>query len=126
MTTTKRIVSIDPAGVAKILALIYGALAVLGSITLAIFGVERMTYISYPFGFVLPGFHFNLNLNLLLPENPLGRSIMFLAFVPAYAVTGWLSGYLAALCFNLARRVGGISATLVQVQEQDQGAATAV
>jgi hypothetical protein len=124
--TTTRIVSIDPAAVAKIFAWLYGMLAILGLITLAISGVERLTYLSYPFGFVVPGFHLDLRLNLLLPQNPIGRSAMFLACIPAYAVTGWLSGYLVALCFNLlAKRLGGISAR-VRLEEQGQVASTAV
>jgi hypothetical protein len=115
MTTLKRIVSIDARAVARILAWTYGILATLGSITLLFADLGQITY---PFGFVVPGFHLNLNLHLPLTENPLGRLLTLAGFVVSYTITGWISGFLLAALFNLiARRRGGIPTAIVQMEE---------
>src|SRR5262245_33405889 len=116
MTTNRRIVSIDPKPIAKILALIYGILAILGLITLAFSGVEGAKYLTFPFGLVVPGFRLALNLNLGLSANPIIRSLIFLAQIPWYALTGWIGGYLLTISFNVvARYLGGIDAKFVEL-----------
>jgi hypothetical protein len=115
MITTKRIVSVDARAVARLLAWTYGILTTLGSITLLFVDLKRITY---PFGFVVPGFHLNLNLHLPLTENPLGRLLTLAGFVVSYVITGWISGYLLGGLLNVvARHRGGIPASVVELEE---------
>jgi hypothetical protein len=115
MTTTKRIMSIDARALAKLLAWTYGILTTLGAVVLLFTQMDRITY---PLGFMVPGFHLNLNLNLPLTSNPLGRILTVSGMVLAYVMTGWISGYLLAGLLNLvARHRGGIPVTIVEVTE---------
>jgi hypothetical protein len=115
MTTTKRIISIDSRAVANVLACTYAILTTLGSISLFFTDAKQITY---PIGFVVPGFNLNLNLTHALPENPFGRLFTMLGMVGSFIITGWISGYLLGGLVNLvARRLGGIPASIVEVEE---------
>src|SRR5262245_22747460 len=115
MTTTKRIVSIDARAMAKLLAWTYGLLTTLGAMITLFMNVPRITY---PLGFMVPGFYLNLNVHAPLTTNPLGRILMLFLWFVAYIITGWISGYVLAALLNLvARRRGGIPATIVEIQE---------
>ena len=119
MATTRRIVSIDPKAVAKLLAWTYGILTTMAAIVLLFSNMQHL--ITFPIGFLVPGFHLNLNLYAPLTANPLGRMLMLTALVLSYSVTGWISGYLLAALLNLvARRRGGIPATIVEIEDVPQ------
>ena len=107
--------SIDSRAVANVLAVTYAILTTLGSI-FAFFSNAKQ--INYPLGFVVPGFEANLNLFVPFPENPFGRLFTLFGLIGSCIITGWISGYLLGGVVNLvARRLGGIPASILEVEE---------
>ena len=78
-------------------------------------------YLTLPVGLVALIFHLNLNFNL-----PRSTSIIFtvlygIAAILTYALSGWITGAAAALCFNLmATLTGGIDAKYVLIVEESK------
>lgn len=111
-----RIISIRVEPPARILAIIYAFFG-LGYYLFAAF--THAQYVTLPFGVVAPLVLLNFNLNLARSGNLLWEMVLFCATVLAYTLSGWLTGALAALCFNLvAKRIGGIDATYVSTAEE--------
>lgn len=100
-----RIISVRLEPVARILSIVY---AVFGLGAFFLFEFTGAQYLTLPFGVLAPVFHLNLNFNL-----PHTTSIAYTIFsgfaaVLAYALTGWLTGAIAALCFNVvAKQIEG-------------------
>jgi hypothetical protein len=66
----------------------------------------------------MPLFHLNLNFNLARSSGAFYNIFLCAAAVLSYAVTGWITGALTAVCFNvIAKQMGGIDAKYVSVAE---------
>lgn len=103
-----RIISIRLGPVTRILSVVY---AILGFVIFCHFEFSDAPYLTLPFGIVAPLVYLNINLNL--PRSDTLAYIFFsgLAEILAYAVTGWITGAAAVLCFNVvAKRMGGVDA----------------
>jgi hypothetical protein len=103
-----RIIGIKIRPFAAVLAVIY---AVFGVIEFLLFILGNSPYILLPVGIV--GLIFHLNFNFPLHRSPDLLYNVFLCFaaIAGYALTGWLTGIAAALCFNVtAKKIGGVDA----------------
>jgi hypothetical protein len=106
-----RIISIRLQSVARILAIIY---AVFGAGAFCVFAFGDARYLTLPFGKVGPLFHLNIDFNLARSSNVFYIVFCGVAEILAYALTGWVTGAVMTLCFNLiARQVGGIDVKYV-------------
>ena len=102
---------------ANVLALVYG---LAGIVLFANYEMGTSQSLTLPVGIVAPFLNLNLNVNLARSlERPgdLAYGVLFCAAaVLSYALTGWLTGLVAALCFNVfAKWTGGIDAKYVSV-----------
>jgi hypothetical protein len=106
-----RIIAVRLEPVARVLSIVYAAFG-LGAFSL--FEFTDTPYLTLPIGVIGPLLHLNLNLNL-----PRSTSILYIFFsgvaaVLTYALTGWITGAVATLCFNVvAKQLGGIDAKYV-------------
>jgi len=112
-----RIVSVRAEPVARVLAIAYAVLGLSAFLTYAISGAETFTL---PFGVLAPLFHLNLNVNLARSSGVLYNIFLCVAGLLSYAVTGWITGAAAAVCFNVvARYTGGVDAKYFSVASKD-------
>jgi hypothetical protein len=113
-----RIISVRLEPIARILAIIY---AVFGLGAFFLFEFTDSQSLTLPFGIFGPLFHLNLNFNLPRSTSVLDTFFTGVAAILAYAVTGWITGAAATLCFNpVAKRLGGIDAKYVStITEND-------
>jgi hypothetical protein len=103
-----RIIGIRIEPLARVLAIAY---AVFGLSAFVFFAITRADYMTLPFGILAPLFHLNVNLNLVRSSSMLYNISLCVAAVLSYALTGWITGVVAALCFNaVAKLTGGIDA----------------
>src|SRR5258708_26260338 len=101
-----RIIGIRIEPCARVLAIAY---AVLGLSAFVFFAISRADYMTLPFGILAPLFHLNVNLNLVQSSSMLYNIFLCVAAVLSYALTGWITGLVAASCFNaVAKLTGGV------------------
>jgi hypothetical protein len=106
-----RIISFRVMPVARIFAIIYGAIGVFYVGQVLIAGLGQVTL---PVGILVPLIHLNFNLHLPAPTHFLTGILSALAAFVCYAASGWLTGAAAVLAFNfVARRMGGIDASIL-------------
>jgi hypothetical protein len=102
-----RILSVQPSAVARILTILYAALGLVCFLEFEFIGAQTLTL---PVGIVGPLLFLNFNINLPRPTNFGSEVLLGLAEIFAFALTGWLTGTVAALCFNLVAKYTGIDA----------------
>jgi len=111
-----RIISVRVSAVANVLALVY---ALVGIVVFANYEMGAGQSLTLPVGIVAPFLNLNLNVKLArsLEGGDFGYGALFCAAaVLSYALTGWLTGLVAAVCFNvMAKWTGGIDAKYVSV-----------
>jgi hypothetical protein len=111
--TSMRITSVRVSPVARILGIVY---AVFGLGAFVTYAVSSARYLTLPFGVLAPLFHLNLNLNLARAGGVLYNTFLGVAAVLSYALTGWVTGTVAAVLFNVtAKLTGGIDAKYVSI-----------
>jgi hypothetical protein len=119
-----RIISVRVAPVARVLAIAY---AVFGLSAFVVYAVGSAEFLTLPFGVMAPLFHLNLNLNLARSGGVLYNIFLCMTAVLSYALTGWITGVVAAVCFNIiAKQTGGIDAKYVSVANDDDPGKSAV
>jgi hypothetical protein len=119
-----RIISVRVAPVARILAIAYAVFG-LGAFLVYTFG--RGESLTLPFGVLAPLFHLNLNLNLGRSSDVLYNMFLCVSSLLSYGLTGWITGAVAAVCFNvIAKHTGGIDAKYVVIVRDDASAKSAV
>ena len=119
-----RIISVRVSPVAKVLAIVY---AVFGLSAFVIYAVSSAQFLTLPFGVLAPLFHLNLNLNLAGSGGVLYNTFLGVAAVLSYALTGWITGAVSAVLFNvIAKQTGGIDAKYVSVSSDEFPAKSAV
>src|SRR5258707_13784484 len=103
-----RIIGIRMEPFARVQAYAY---AVFGLSAFVFFAISRADYMTLPFRILAPLFHLNVNLNLVRSSSMLYNIFLCVAAVLSYALTGWITGLVPALCFNaLAKLTRGIDA----------------
>lgn len=108
-----RIISVRIAPVARLLAIAY---AFLGLVSFLRFAFENARTITLPIGLVFPPFLLNFNLILTRRDDLIYNALLCGAAIGSFALTGWITGIAAALCFNfIAKQTGGIDAKYVSV-----------
>lgn len=108
-----RIISIRIAPAAKVFAIAY---AVFGLVSFLAFAFGGATTLTLPIGIVFPPFHLNFSLTLTRKDDLIYNALLCGAAIASCALTGWITGIAAALCFNLiAEKTGGIDAKYVSV-----------
>ena len=102
---------------ARILSVVY---AFLGLIRFLMFAFSGDGYITLPIGVIAPLIYLNVNLNLPRSTSMAYIIFIFFAAIISYAVSGWITGAAAVLCFNfVAKRMGGIDAKYVSTTGED-------
>jgi hypothetical protein len=72
-------------------------------------GFHNGQLVTVPLGFYFAFLHFTVNLHLPSPQSWSGISALVLFGIVAFAVTGWITGFVCALVYNLfARMFGGL------------------
>ena len=118
ITAIMRIISVRVEPVARVLAIVY---AVFGLSAFLLYAVApNVRYLTLPFGVLAPLFRLNLNVNLARSTGVLYNIFLCVAAVLSYALTGWITGAFAAVCFNVAaKQTGGIDAKYVSVSSEE-------
>ena len=112
-----RIVEIRLTPVAHIFAIVY---AVCGLIAFVTYAATRAESLTLPLGIVTPVFHLNMNFFFPRSEDLIASAMLCGGTLVLYALTGWITGIAAALCFNfLAKQMGGIDASFVWVADHE-------
>ncbi|MGD0799970.1 MAG: hypothetical protein ABR906_01510 [Terracidiphilus sp.] len=112
-----RIISVRFEPVARVMSVVYAFLGVIGFCQFAFSDAE---YLTLPIGVVAPLIYLNFNLKLQRSTNIAYNLFLCLAEIIAYAISGWITGAAAALCFNLvAKRMGGIDAKYVSAIDDE-------
>jgi hypothetical protein len=119
-----RIISVRVAPVARVLAIAY---AVFGLSAFVVYAVGGAGSLTLPLGVLAPVFHLNLNFNLARSSGVLYNIFLCVAAVLSYAATGWITGAVGALCFNvISKQTGGIDAKYFSVANDQTTAKSAV
>jgi hypothetical protein len=112
-----RILGVRWEPVARVLAIVYG---ISGALMFCVAEISQAAYLTLPFGVVAPALHLNFSFNIPRPDGVFSGVMAGFAEILAYAVTGWITGAAAALCFNIVcRRVGGIDARYVSIANEN-------
>lgn len=102
------------------------AYAVFGLSAFVVYAVGSAEFLTLPFGILAPLFHLNLNFNMARSGGVLYNIFVCAAAVLSYALTGWITGVVAAVCFNvIAKQTGGIDAKYVSVANDEAPAKSA-
>jgi hypothetical protein len=110
-----RIISVQPAPVARIFALTY---AVCGLVAFLQYAFSSMQAFILPIGILMGVFHLNMNFQLERSPDLLANAFLCGGAVLSYALSGWITGVALTLCINfIARKTGGIDAKFVTVAE---------
>lgn len=118
-----RIVSVHPGAVAFVFALAY---AFAGLVSFVAYAFSSLQTLLLPIGIVLGMFHLVFNIHVARSTDLLGNAFLCLSSVLCYAATGWISGAVVAVCFNLiAQKTGGIDAKFVSVKHDGSETARA-
>lgn len=119
-----RIISVRVSPVANVLAIVY---AIFGLSAFLQYAVSNAQYLTLPLGILAPLFHLNFNFNLARSGGVLYNTFLAVAAVLSYASTGWITGAIAAVLFNvIAKQMGGIDAKYVSVASEEAPAKSAV
>jgi len=110
-----RIISIQPAPVARIFAIIYG---VCGLVAFIQYALSSMQSFVLPVGILMLIFHLNINIPVRRSADLLANAFLCIGAIFSFALSGWITGAALTLCFNfIADKVGGVNAKFVTVAE---------
>ena len=113
-----RIISIRMWPLARSLSIVY---ALLGFVGFGQFVYSDAQYLTLPLGVVAPLVYLNINLNLPRSTSVGYNLLCCFSEVIAYAISGWITGAAAALCFNFAaKRMGGIDAKYFSTTDDEK------
>ncbi|HEX3321909.1 MAG TPA: hypothetical protein VHR84_14470 [Terriglobales bacterium] len=103
-----RIVGIRVEPFARVLGITY---TVFGLSAYAVFAIKGSDYLTLPFGVLAPLVSLDFTLTLARSSGVFYNIFLCIASVLSYAVSGWITGVVGALCFNaVAKQTGGIDA----------------
>jgi hypothetical protein len=115
-----RIIALRPVPIANALAIVYAVCAVIIVGASALLGIAR---VDFPFGVILPFFHLGFTLHTSFTSSASHDVILCGALILSYAVTGWISGLVLAIVFNLlAKRMGGVGEKYFQFADDKKAA----
>ncbi|MHB8410422.1 MAG: hypothetical protein ACYDDI_00580 [Candidatus Acidiferrales bacterium] len=104
----QRIKSVDVFSVAKYASIFYLPLGLSYFGVIAFGGTEQ---VAVPLGFYFAFLHFTFNLRFPTPTTRPGISLLVVFGSAALAITGWITGLVCALVYNIfifAKRFGGL------------------
>ena len=106
-----RIISLRVRPVARIFAILYGALSPFIVIGIML---SKGEYIRIPLGVVAPLLNLNFNFDFQTPTHFLTGTLVVLFGIACYVATGWLTGAALIVAFNfVSRRMGGIESNII-------------
>jgi hypothetical protein len=112
-----RIMSVRPASVARVFTIIY---AVGGLASFIVFAFSDTQILFLPIGIVTGIFHLSINIPLARSPDLIANVFLCMGFVFSNALTGFITGLIAAACFNLiAKKTGGIDAKFASVSDDE-------
>jgi hypothetical protein len=110
-----RIISIEPAPVARVFALTY---AVVGFVAFTTYAFSNLQFFIFPIGIIMGVFHLVFNLQLPRSHDLITNAFFCGGAILSYAASGWITGVAVTLCFNfIAEKTGGIDAKFVSAAE---------
>jgi hypothetical protein len=118
-----RIMSLKVSPVASVFAILYAAFSPLIVVSMLLSGADRL---RIPLGlFAPPLTYLNINFDMQRPTHFLTGALFMVFAAACYAATGWLTGAVAALCFNfIAHRTGGVQASVLVNESAAEPAST--
>ena len=103
-----RIISVRLTPVATVFAIIYALLAFLT------YAFDSVRFFTLPIGIIFGIFHWNISINLARSTNLIQNALLCLAAILSYAFSGWITGIVIVLFFNLTAAItGGVDAKYV-------------
>jgi len=100
-----RILSINSMSLARITAVYY---SLVGAITILVYVFEQQEKVSAPLGLLLPYFSIKINLTFDRAESTTGTALQILFFMMVYGISGWISGIVVSVFYNLLSKYLGI------------------
>lgn len=118
-----RIMSLKIPPVARVFAILYAAFSPIIVVSMLLSGAGRL---RIPLGlFAPPLTYLNINFDIQRPTHFLTGALFMVFAAACYAVTGWLTGAAAVLCFNfISRRTGGVLASVLVSETTPDPAST--
>jgi hypothetical protein len=108
---TMRITWINVGAVGRVLGIVYAFFGLANFLTYT-FG--NAPFLILPIGLLMGIIHLHINFHLARSASLLYNVFLCPASILAYAVSGWITGIVVALCFNfVAKNMGGIEAKFV-------------
>jgi hypothetical protein len=106
-----RIIGVRIEPFARVLAITY---AVFGFGAFLFFAASNADSLALPFGVLAPLVYLTANFHLPRSSGVFYNIFLCVAAVLSFALSGWITGVVGALCFNaVAKRTGGIDAKYV-------------
>ena len=103
-----RILGIRVEPFARVLAITY---TLFGLTAYGVFAVQNADSLPLPFGILAPIVSLNFTLHWPRSGGVFYNIFLCIAAVLSYAISGWITGVVGAVCFNaVARQTGGIDA----------------
>ena len=113
-----RIISVRLGPVARVFSVVY---AFLGIVCFCQFAFSDAEYLTMPFGIIAPLIYLNFNFKLQRSTDVFYNLLGCFAGIIAYAISGWITGAAAVICFNfVAKRMGGIDAKYVLTTDEER------
>jgi hypothetical protein len=118
-----RIISFKVSPIASVFGILYAAVSPIIVVFLLMSGADRL---RIPLGlFAPPLTYLNINFDIQRPTHFLTGALFMVFAAACYAVTGWLTGAAAVMCFNfIARRTGGVQASVLVGESAPEPAST--
>jgi hypothetical protein len=96
--------AVDMLSVARITAIYYCIVGWLGSLAFIFTDIDK---VYAPLGFMIPVFGAKIDFTWARPNGPFGLFVTIVIVTALYAATGWLSGLVCGISYNLfSKRLG--------------------
>ncbi len=113
-TSRLKVTGIKIAPVARVFAILY---FVFGLAYFFIVSLQHAERITFPLGILAPFIGFNINLSFIRFTDVPGAALQMICCLVTYSVTGWITGAVLILCFNLvAKQLGGLTAQCFSIE----------
>jgi hypothetical protein len=121
----RKVLKLDVLSVARLFATLYAVIGLYVSAKAVLTGAEKL---NCPFGIDYPYLYFRVNINFVLAEwSAWMTPVLLLIAMMFYAITGAISGAIAAIAYNLTSRFWpGIAAIVEPEKAQAQAALEAL
>jgi hypothetical protein len=91
--------------------------------TYTVFAIKGSDSLTLPLGILAPLVNLDFTLNLPRSSGVFYNIFLCVAAISSYALSGWVTGAIGALCFNaVAKQTGGIDARYLCTVNQEDAA----